>query len=355
MFKVTEQVMLTRRGSITAEVVPAAPCALDGCLGELLIIGAWGEGLARVHLDETNRRELIKALGGVVPETAHSGDYGAGINPDCDCAVFVPADDGHCVECGGSRPAQNPAHGAADHECLIKDGRCIVKGHDETRAARRVAWSAVTAAAHSADYGVRAKVITLCGSTKFKEEINRANAELTMQGDLVISLGVFGHVDMPDHDWTTNGSADKSMLDDLHKRKIDLADEIMVINVGGYIGESTRGEIAYAESRGKPVRYWESAQNPAYVASGVTVDRIQRDQMAAWLARRGVGLTPTPGTVQRGMELDHADAALYEVARVEGYSCDEHGTCSRCDKKIGFTVPGCTSCANYRDLLAGAS
>ena len=47
------------------------------------------------------------------------------------------------------------------------------------------------------------------------------------------------------------------MLDDMHKRKIDMADEIFVINVGGYIGESTRSEIKYAQATGKPVRYLE--------------------------------------------------------------------------------------------------
>jgi hypothetical protein len=98
-------------------------------------------------------------------------------------------------------------------------------------------------------------IITLCGSTKFKEAINRANAELTMEGNLVISLGVFGHIDMPEHDWTTGGNDDKRMLDELHKRKIDLCDGIYVVNVDGYIGESTKGEIEYAISRGKNVRY----------------------------------------------------------------------------------------------------
>ena len=49
----------------------------------------------------------------------------------------------------------------------------------------------------------------------------------------------------------------KEMLDDMHKRKIDMADEIFVINVGGYIGESTRSEIAYAEKTGKKVNYLE--------------------------------------------------------------------------------------------------
>lgn len=98
-------------------------------------------------------------------------------------------------------------------------------------------------------------IVTLCGSTRFKDEINRVNAELTMQGNLVISLGVFGHIDMPDHDWTTNGNDDKRMLDELHKRKIDLADLVYIVNPGGYIGESTRGEIEYAERRGKRIAY----------------------------------------------------------------------------------------------------
>jgi hypothetical protein len=104
------------------------------------------------------------------------------------------------------------------------------------------------------------RVITLCGSTRFKDEINATNARLTMQGNLVISLGVFGHVDMPDHDWTTGGNTDKLMLDELHRRKIDIADEIYVVNVGGYIGESTRGEIKYARAHGKIVRYLEKPE-----------------------------------------------------------------------------------------------
>jgi hypothetical protein len=103
-------------------------------------------------------------------------------------------------------------------------------------------------------------IITLCGSTRFKDEINAANARLTMQGHLVISMGVFGHVDMPDHDWTTDGNTTKKMLDDLHRRKIQLADEIFVINVGGYIGKSTRDEIRYARSIGVGVNYLEPKQ-----------------------------------------------------------------------------------------------
>lgn len=94
-------------------------------------------------------------------------------------------------------------------------------------------------------------VITLCGSTRFKEDFEMANRELTLDGNIVISVGCFGH----SGDKFTDKQ--KIMLDDMHKRKIDMADEIYVINPGGYIGESTKSEIAYAEATGKPVRYME--------------------------------------------------------------------------------------------------
>ena len=97
------------------------------------------------------------------------------------------------------------------------------------------------------------KVITLCGSTKFKEQYLETQKRLTLEGYIVISVGLFGHSG-DDEVWT---EGTKVMLDDMHKRKIDMADEIFVINVGGYIGESTQGEIAYAEAHGKGVRYLE--------------------------------------------------------------------------------------------------
>lgn len=103
--------------------------------------------------------------------------------------------------------------------------------------------------------GARPVIVVLCGSTRFKDEINAVNARLTLAGKLVISLGLFGHVDMPDRDWTTNGSDAKRLLDELHKRKIDLADQVFIVNVGGYIGESTRSEIEYAEKIGRPIEY----------------------------------------------------------------------------------------------------
>lgn len=97
------------------------------------------------------------------------------------------------------------------------------------------------------------KVITLCGSTKFKEEYLDAQKRLTLEGNIVISVGLFGH--SGDNEVWSEGT--KAMLDDMHKRKIDMADEIFVINVGGYIGDSTRSEIEYAKSTGKGVKFLE--------------------------------------------------------------------------------------------------
>ena len=104
------------------------------------------------------------------------------------------------------------------------------------------------------------KVVTLCGSTRFKDEFMEAQKRLTLDGCIVISVGLFGH--SGDNEVWENMdegtlTRTKEMLDDMHKRKIDMADEIYVINVGGYIGDSTRSEIEYARETGKKVRYLE--------------------------------------------------------------------------------------------------
>ena len=98
------------------------------------------------------------------------------------------------------------------------------------------------------------KVITLCGSTRFKDAFMEAQKQLTLEGNIVISVGLFGH--SGDSEVWTEGT--KEMLDDMHKRKIDMADEIFVINVGGYIGSSTRSELEYAHMTGQLVRYAET-------------------------------------------------------------------------------------------------
>ena len=97
------------------------------------------------------------------------------------------------------------------------------------------------------------KIVTLCGSTRFKEQFMETQKRLTLDGCIVISVGLFGH--SGDEEVWKPGT--KEMLDDMHLRKIDLADEIFVINVGVNIGESTRREISYAEKTGKQVNYLE--------------------------------------------------------------------------------------------------
>ncbi len=103
-------------------------------------------------------------------------------------------------------------------------------------------------------------VITLCGSTRFKEEFMEMQKKLTLAGNIVISVGLFGHAG-DEEVWENMDEGTltrtKEMLDDMHKRKIDMADEIFVINKNGYIGDSTRSEIAYALEHGKKVNYLE--------------------------------------------------------------------------------------------------
>lgn len=125
----------------------------------------------------------------------------------------------------------------------------------------------------------RPTIVCLCGSTRFRRAFEQANRSETLAGRIVLSVGMFGH----DEGIDMNGPV-KAALDELHLAKIDLADEVLVLNatggkcsrcdrfctcawcpdcncevtVGPYIGESTRREIAYAETKGKPVRYLEA-------------------------------------------------------------------------------------------------
>lgn len=97
------------------------------------------------------------------------------------------------------------------------------------------------------------EVVTLCGSTRFKDDFIKAQETLTLLGCIVISVGLFGHAD---NKYNKEISPKiKTMLDDMHKRKIDMADSIFVINRDDYIGESTASEIAYARANGKKVSY----------------------------------------------------------------------------------------------------
>ena len=96
------------------------------------------------------------------------------------------------------------------------------------------------------------KVITLCGSTKFKEDFLREQEKLTLAGNVVISVGIFAHADEKNL-----ALSEKILLDDIHRQKIEMADEILVINKNNYIGESTQKEIDYAMALNKSIKYME--------------------------------------------------------------------------------------------------
>ena len=100
----------------------------------------------------------------------------------------------------------------------------------------------------------RPEIVCICGSTRFADEMAVANRELTFAGAIVVAPGILGRTD-------DRGSEEpitheqKAALDALHLRKIDLADRVLVVNPGGYVGESTSREIAYARAAGKPVSF----------------------------------------------------------------------------------------------------
>ena len=96
-------------------------------------------------------------------------------------------------------------------------------------------------------------IITLCGSIKFKDEFMKVQEKLTLGGNIVFTPSFFNNVKKEDIDNKT-----KKMLDEMHKQKIDMSDEIYVINLGGYIGESTKSEIEYAKLKGKNISYLEN-------------------------------------------------------------------------------------------------
>jgi hypothetical protein len=96
----------------------------------------------------------------------------------------------------------------------------------------------------------RPEIVCLCGSTRFRAEFDAANRSLTLAGRIVLAPGVFGHTE-----GVATTPEDKTALDVLHLAKIDLADTVFIVNPGGYIGESTTAEIAYATSHGKSIGY----------------------------------------------------------------------------------------------------
>jgi len=97
------------------------------------------------------------------------------------------------------------------------------------------------------------EIVCLCGSTKFKRQYREENRRLSENGKIVLSVSFFPHADNIELK-----NEKKEMLDKLHKRKIDIADRIHVINVNGYIGESTSSEIEYAKKTDTEVTYFDN-------------------------------------------------------------------------------------------------
>lgn len=101
-------------------------------------------------------------------------------------------------------------------------------------------------------------VVCLCGSTRFKDAFDDANYQFSIEGKIVLSVGFFMHASGNQHGGHIGCTPEqKQALDILHLRKIDLADEVFVLNKDKYIGESTRNEIRYALKKNKPVTFLE--------------------------------------------------------------------------------------------------
>lgn len=107
----------------------------------------------------------------------------------------------------------------------------------------------------------RPTIVCLCGSTRFSREFRQAGLRETLAGRIVLSIGAasgtddehFGNLSLSGYEQV------KAQLDELHLRKIELADEVLILNVGGYIGESTQRELDHARNLDKRVRFLERA------------------------------------------------------------------------------------------------
>ncbi len=149
------------------------------------------------------------------------------------------------------------------------------------------------------------KIVTLCGSTRFKDEFLRVQKELTLKGYIVISVGLFGH--SGDDEVLDDGV--KAMLDEMHLAKIDMADEIFIVNPGGYIGKSTSREVVYARSHGKQVR--SLCPLPDDASEGVCGCQIRRVTPAMITALKDDEVFVF-GSNKEGMHIGGAARAAFE-------------------------------------------
>lgn len=129
------------------------------------------------------------------------------------------------------------------------------------------------------------KIVCLCGSSKHPDLHMRVMMEETLKGHIVIPMGLYGHADFPPGAKAATADSDESsqvkqMLDKMHFHKIDLADEIVVVRVDGYIGSSTSREIAYATERGREVRFYDVASDSPALDT-IEALRAERDEARA--------------------------------------------------------------------------
>jgi hypothetical protein len=136
----------------------------------------------------------------------------------------------------------------------------------------------------------RPPIVCLCGSTRFIKQFQEANLQETLKGNIVLSVGAFMHSDAE----LELTHEQKAMLDELHLRKIDVADEILVLNVNDYFGASTKREVWYAKNQGKRIRLWE-------YPSKVTTDTIRGWFVSwdDWLRSAKEAATTIPGSSDR--------------------------------------------------------
>lgn len=134
---------------------------------------------------------------------------------------------------------------------------------------------------------LRPLTVTLCGSTRFKDAFVEANRRESLAGHIVLSVGLFGHQEGLD----MSGPV-KAALDQLHLRKVDMADEVLVLNERGYVGESMRREVEYARQTGKRVRSLEPLSAESDPAEPVTHDTPERLDSLTPQPWPGLSLSP---------------------------------------------------------------
>ena len=153
-------------------------------------------------------------------------------------------------------------------------------------------------------------VVTLCGSTRFKDEFMKVQKELTLQGYIVISVGLFGHSgDNEVWERMDEGTKTKTklMLDDMHKSKIDMANEVYVVNPSRYIGESTWSEICYAKMVGKQIQFMEP----------ISDDEIERKVSQHIRAAEELAKQQLDAAQHQGEYFDYSNAVTLPFKRKE--------------------------------------